>query len=173
MSFSIRAGTCADADAIEHIRRVTWHTTYGEILGPRAIDSATQGFAERWRRDFKPEANQFVFMAESAGKPAGFILGGPSREPWPDYPGEIYLLYVLDEFQRQGVGKQLMLKAHEALAATNLTPYFLFAIGEVKAPQAFYARAGGKDINRNKTFSIEGTPLTDVAFGWTTRPFSA
>ena len=173
MSFSIRAGTRADADAIEHIRRATWHTTYGEILNARAIDNATQGFADGWRRNFKPEANQFVYIAEAKGKPVGFILGGPSREPWPDYPGEIYLLYVLAEFQCQGIGKQLMLKAHEALLAANLAPYFLFAIGEVKAPQAFYARVGGKDINRNKAFSIDGTPLTDVAFGWKEAPFGA
>jgi len=173
MAFSIRAGSRADADAIEHIRRVTWHTTYNSILNARAIDGATQGFADRWRRDFKPDGGQFVFIAESAGKPVGFILGGPSREAWADYPGEIYLLYVLDEFQRQGIGKQLMIKAHEALSAAKLAPYFLFAIGEVKAPQAFYTRAGGKDITRSKGFSIAGTPLTDIAFGWTMRPFGA
>src|SRR5262249_23477995 len=153
--------------------RVTWHSTYSELLAPSAIDSATKGFAERWRRDFNPEAKQFVFMAESASKPVGFILGGPSREPWPDYRGEIYLFYVLEAFQRQGIGKQLMCKAHEALTAADLSPYFLFAIGEAKAPQAFYARAGGKDLKRNKAFAIEGTPLTDVAFGWTRTSFSA
>jgi ribosomal protein S18 acetylase RimI-like enzyme len=47
------------------------------------------------------------FVAENAGGVVGFIMGGYERNLDDIYSGEIYTLYVLKNFQRQGIGGKL------------------------------------------------------------------
>ncbi len=47
----------------------------------------------------------------------GFASGGPERDDIPGYDGELYGLYVLAAYQRQGIGRALMLTVARRLVA--------------------------------------------------------
>ncbi len=42
-----------------------------------------------------------------AGSVVGFAHGGPERRGAEDYRGDLYALYLLAAYQRQGLGRQL------------------------------------------------------------------
>jgi Acetyltransferase (GNAT) family. len=50
-----------------------------------------------------------VYVAENkSGKIVGFAAGGRERMGKYMYQGELFAIYILEEYQRQGIGRQLL-----------------------------------------------------------------
>jgi Acetyltransferase (GNAT) family len=67
-----------------------------------------------------------VFVAEIEGKIIGFAGGGPSREPLAAYDAELYTIYLLEEIQGRGIGKDLLSAVAEALVGKDHTRTLLW-----------------------------------------------
>ena len=53
--------------------------------------------------------NHFIYVAENeAGQIVGFADGGPERARDMTFKGELYAIYILNDYQRQGVGRHLI-----------------------------------------------------------------
>ena len=63
------------------------------------------------------------YVAEENGKIVGFVNGGEERKGDCIYKGEIYALYVLKNYQRQGIGSGLV-----AALVSELNAYGIYSM---------------------------------------------
>jgi ribosomal protein S18 acetylase RimI-like enzyme len=71
-------------------------------------------------------------------------MGGPERSNHPLYTGEIYVLYLLPAYQRQGIGRQLTISVVERLVEQEMDS-LLIRVLQTNAPaHRFYEALGGQ-----------------------------
>jgi ribosomal protein S18 acetylase RimI-like enzyme len=108
----------------------------------------------------------FVLVAEQAGAGiVGFGAGGPEREGDPVYQGELYGLYLLPAYQRQGLGWRLMVAAARELIARGFGAMLVWVLRANAGGRAFYEGLGGT-LLREGTFEKDGLTLPKVAYSW-------
>ena len=163
---AVREARLEDAPAIAHVHRESWRTTYAGILPLAVIAEEAGRKSERaWSRRLAarvPEAAHFV--AEAAGSVVGFASCGPARHRLDGLEAEIYALYVLQAWQRQGVGRALV-----AASAAHFVRHghFGFYLWVLKANRArlFYERLGGEEIGEKRE-RLGLHSFAELAYGW-------
>src|SRR5205085_8952249 len=108
----------------------------------------------------------FLLVAEENGTLVGFCHGGPNRGPEAEYRGELYALYVLENRQRQGLGRRLTLALAEHLEAAELRSMIVWVLKD-NPSRGFYESLGGRPAGA-KPVVIGRQTLEEVAYGWTT-----
>lgn len=111
MSFSIRSAGPADALSVAQVHVSAWRTTYASILPEQVLQSlSVEGREEMWKGVLTSEigAEKCVYVGEVGGRVVGFAMGGEERTADEDYTGELHAIYVLAEYQRLGLGRQLL-----------------------------------------------------------------
>ena len=104
----IRPSRKTDARSISRIYTQTWQDTYLGLvpfgyLYNMSVSRLEQGFMNELK------SNTVIgYVAEDDGGLVGFVSGGYERQGDAVYSGEIYALYVLKNFQRQGIGAELV-----------------------------------------------------------------
>jgi len=73
-----------------------------------------------------------VFVAEVAGKIGGFAGGGPIREPLAADDAELYTIYLLEEVQGRGIGKDLLSAVAEALVGKDHTSMLVWCLNRIQ-----------------------------------------
>jgi len=165
--FHIRLAHTDDADALARVHVDTWRTSYVGIVPDEHLAQLSYAKrAERWRENFATfTPAQFVLVAENElQRVIAFALGGPERENDPIYKGELYGLYVLKEYQRQGLGRRLVETVTARLWRDGFRTMLIWVLAENPA-RDFYAALGGKPV-REKMVTIGGKPLREIGFGW-------
>ena len=111
------------------------------------------------------QATNFVYVAEDEdAQIIGFASGGPEREADPLYDGELYAIYLLQQNQRRGIGRQLTLTIAKHLQQQGFSAMKVWLLAGNPA-RNFYEALGGQDAGR-KEITISGVTLSEVAFGW-------
>src|SRR6476661_5364590 len=161
---TLREAVCDDAAGIARVAVDTWRSAYRDLLPPAAL--AAISYAEREQRWSErlcgpPDGRVAYVAADGAGQVVGFTLGGPERSGDPRYRAEIYALYILDAYQRRGLGRRLI-----AAVAPRLTPAYgpalLIGVLAANAPaRAFYEALGGRYL-RERPIEIGGVTLPEV-----------
>lgn len=171
--FSIRPATESDIPALAHIHVEGWKASYGGIINQAFLDGLKESDrAADWGRWFG-EGNMEVLIAHDAGgSPAGFASFGKLRTPIPGgspirplYTAEIYAIYLLDEFKRQGLGRQLMGAAAARLKEMKHRSLCLWVLEKNLPAIEFYKALGGQRCGK-KDIEVGGTKVKDVAYGW-------
>ena len=123
----IEKATILDAETIADINIKVWKTTYQNIISNDALtrrESQKQLIIERIHALIK--TNTYL-IAKIDGMIVGFICYGSLRDCsnlQKNRTGEIYAIYVLDTFQRKGIGKNLMIHAIKDLISKNYKNLF-------------------------------------------------
>src|SRR5438046_2980193 len=105
----IRRAHPIDAAAIAHVYVESWRTSYAGILPPAYLAQLSRERQEQsWRRAIVVAGNATVVAENRSRQVIGFGNGGPERNGNPRYFAELYTLYLLEDYQRQGIGQQLM-----------------------------------------------------------------
>lgn len=110
MGIKIRKAIENDIKGITKVHVDSWKTTYKGILSDEMIEATTYESREKqWKNIFKQAVgNQYRYVAETLdGEIIGFIDGGLERTGKYDCDGELYAIYLLEEYQGYKVGKQL------------------------------------------------------------------
>ena len=106
------------------------------------------------------------FVAETeGGNIVGFASAGPEREDDRVYWGELYAIYILEEYQRLGLGHRIFLRVTRRLLADGYNSMLLWVLEDNHPAIRFYESLGGKRVGR-KTISIGGVDLVEVSYGW-------
>jgi ribosomal protein S18 acetylase RimI-like enzyme len=164
---TIRPARVEDAPSIARVHIDSWRTTYNGIVPDEVLAGLSYEKRERdWRmRLSDPERKNFDFVAEDGqGQIVGFVTGGPLRGDNSTYQSELYAIYLLKEFQGQGLGRRLMLKLVERLAQEAMTSMLLWVLAENPA-RRFYEAMGGQPV-KTQPIEIGGVMLEEVAYGW-------
>ncbi|SRR6266511_2997922 len=163
----IRAAQPTDAAAIAKVHVDSWRTTYKGIVPDDFL--AALSYEQRthmWRPLLSQSLpTSFVYVAEDpSGQVIGFASGGPERSGDPDYAGELYAIYLLEGYQRHGLGRHLTRTLVQCLIRAGMPSLLLWVL--VANPcRGFYEALGGQRLY-DKQVLISGAPLVEVAYGW-------
>jgi GNAT superfamily N-acetyltransferase len=140
-----------------------WRETYRGIVPDEILNQLSyERRAQNWKRSIA-ERHQCLFVAEDAGRIAGFVNAGPGREAPGGFDSEIYAIYLLRAHQGRGTGAALFLAAVQWLAEEGFQNMFLWVLAE-NPTRRFYERMGGVELG-SKTTEL-GEPLQEVCYGW-------
>lgn len=164
----IRKATSEDAEgiAIEHVK--SWQTTYKDIL-PQDILTGLS-YRQRQKQWAKNIENSNVYVAEDMdGDIIGFSTGGRERTgKYPGFSGELYAIYILEEYQRQGIGKKLLKQVLEELERANHHSVLVWVLEHNPAAD-FYESSGAIFLDKTD-IQIAGNTYQELAYGWDRLP---
>ncbi|MBV7504552.1 GNAT family N-acetyltransferase [Bacillus sp. sid0103] len=153
-----------DVAGIASVHVDSWRTTYANIVPNEYINDLTyEKRAGLWEQIIP---NGQVFVAEDDnGHIVGFANGGPERTgEYPKYAGEMYAIYILQDFQKQGLGEQLIKAVVADLLNQNIHSMLVWVFQD-NTSRYFYEKMGGKVVDR-ETVDFVGTNLIELAYGW-------
>jgi GNAT superfamily N-acetyltransferase len=163
----LRPAAPADARAIARIHVETWRTTYPGLLPDRTlIDMNVDSKASAWRHALEqPDAKGAILLAEMPEDGIiGFASAGHNRHANLPFAGEVQTLYVLPDWQNQGIGRQLLEGCFGALRGHGLASAVVWVLAE-NPSRFFYERMGGRRAGeRDET--LWGALLHEIAYGW-------
>ena len=169
MQIRVREACPIDADAIARVHIDTWRSAYRDIVPDAVLESLSyEKDANQWKRVLGgTEHRDFFYVVEDASQSVvGFASGGPALGGNdPQYSGELFTIYILYAFQRQGLGHLLFSQVVKHLISLNLTSMLIWVLADNPA-RCFYEALGGNLVDTG-TYEIEGVVLNQVAYGWT------
>lgn len=163
----IRIATVHDAAAIAKVHVESWRTTYTGIVPDDFLAHLSYEQREQFWCQVLTESGSrtIVYVAEDAqGTVIGFASGGPEHSGDPVYTGELYAIYLLEQHQGQGNGRQLVMSLIHHLWQEGRRGLLLWVLAANPA-RKFYERLGGQPVYE-KTVTIGGVALMEVAYGW-------
>lgn len=171
--FVIRPAGADDVTALAHIHTEGWKAAYGGIIDPEFLNNLKEeDRAADWARWLAEGQSHVAITTTADGTPCGFVSYGRLRTPIPGmspirplYSGEIYALYILPSFWRQGLGSRLMKEAAEGLRALKHSSMCLWVLEKNDRAVSFYKKCGGERCGK-KDVQIGKSTVREVAFGW-------
>jgi ribosomal protein S18 acetylase RimI-like enzyme len=161
----IRAATVSDAPAIARVHVSSWLSTYRGLLPYDFLESLSEtNYTERWNRVIA-EGTSKVVVAEDGNDVVGFASGGRERAGEQGFEGELYAIYVLDNAQRRGFGRELVRSMVDGLRELGLTNMIIWVLRDNRPARDFYERLGGIYI-RAQPITIGSATLEEVSYGW-------
>ena len=167
MNIQIRPAQVEDAPGIARVHVDSWRTTYRGLVPDAVLANLSYQKRENmWRNGLSDsERKNYDFVAvDERGQIVGFVTGGPLRDGDLSYESELHAIYLLQEAQGQGIGRQLMLTFVERLLQSGVTSMLLWVLADNPA-RKFYEAMGGQAI-QSQPFEIGGVELQEVAYGW-------
>ena len=164
---AVREATEDDARGIARVGVDTWRSAYKGIMSDEHLAGLSYSRnEEKWRRRLQePANNRVIFVAEDEqARIVGYAGAGPEHEGQPGYDAELYGIYVLEQYQNQGIGRRLVGAVAQALADAGYSSLITWTLAE-GAARVFYQIIGAQQV-ATQTSEIGGTKLELVAFGW-------
>lgn len=160
-----RNATPDDSKSIAHVQVSTWRSTYKEIVPGSFLENLSIKEREnRWTKMVE-DPGYLIYVAEDKKDGiVGFISGGKEREDHPFYTGEVYAIYILAAYQRQGIGKALLLPLLQKLRAHGHSSLLIWALRD-NPSRPFYEAIGGIPV-AEQTLTLAGEDLIEIAYGW-------
>ena len=161
----IRKAKVSDAAGIAKVSVDTWRTTYRGVVSDRVLAGlAYEKSEKKWDQIIASEKD-IVFVAENHhGDIIGYANGGKERRNHAVYEGELYALYLLQDYQKRGIGKQLLSSIASELAEWDIRTMFVWVL-EQNPSRYFYEALGGKEVDET-SIVIGGTSLKEIGYGW-------
>ena len=139
-SLTIRPATLADAADLGIIHYQSWLQTYTGLIDQNFLNQLS---AQRSQQRFEVEGCKQFLIALVDGSPAGFCRYCKSRDPDANsLTGEIQAIYLLKEYQQQGIGRALMLYAFDELKKLGMNKVTLWALESNTTAHCFYIKMG-------------------------------
>ncbi|MEH2173004.1 GNAT family N-acetyltransferase [Nostoc sp.] len=165
---AIRKANLADAPAIARVHVDAWRTTYKNLMPAKFL--ADLSYEEREAKWVKILSNiaqdNFTYIVEDEiGQIVGFASGGQERTGDRFYQGELYAIYILEKYQRQGLGYRLISTIATKLIESGISSMLVWVLADNPASR-FYQSLGGQQVNQ-KQIEIATVQLIEVAYGWT------
>jgi len=172
MEAFIRPAGPVDAEAIAEVQRISWRATYEDMLSAASLARVETAWDSRhWRFSLERADDRSVALVVDGPEHGviGFCVGGARRSGRDPrllaYKGEIYLLYLLPEFQGLGHGGRLMTAMARVLVARGLDSALVWALSANRGAIAFYQRLSGSILTEcRKPFF--GESVSEIALGW-------
>ena len=142
--WTIRPVREADVAAVARLHVAVWQAAYRGLLPDVFLDAQSVERRERMWQGAVGRDDPPVLVAEMAGRVAGFIWCGPSRDR--DAPaattGEVYAIYVAPDLWGSGVSAALMAAGLAGLAALGYAEATLWVLRANARAIRFYTRQG-------------------------------
>lgn len=169
MTIVVRSAEPDDAASIARVQVATWRSAYKGIFPDELLDGLNDiRLAMGWSESI--ERKGFVtFVAErddvEKERVVGFIHAGPS-----DVRGlaEVYTLYVNQDHQRRGIGRDLLAALTGALRGSYRSLVIRVLVDNAPG-RAFYARLGGIP-GEIRGLRVGKETVDEIAYDWPDLP---
>ena len=161
---NIRKAVLSDAKGIAKVHVDSWKTTYKNIVSDQYLKNLTYESRDRlWENNIP---NGGVYVAENKeGEIVGFSSGGLERSGnYHGFEGELYAIYILKEYQGNGIGKALVKPIIEEITELGLNSMLVLVLKD-NISRLFYESLGGKKIDSVEV-EISEKKLTEIVYGW-------
>lgn len=131
-----------------------------EYLAAMNVEEETPKRVEALR---KPTPRSSTLVVEVNSRVVGFSMTGPLRKSFGDYDGEVYAIYVFQDFQNHGIGSNLF---QASLSDLHKNGFSSCLVWTLKANNSvnFYKKMGG--VFETEDQMVIGKSLPIVVFGW-------
>jgi ribosomal protein S18 acetylase RimI-like enzyme len=161
----VRTANVTDAPAIAGVHVSSWLSTYRGLLPDDFLESLSKtNYTERWKRVIT-EGTSKVVVAEDGAGVVGFASGGRERAGEQGFDGELYAIYVLDNAQGRGFGRELVRAMVDGLRELGLGNMIIWVLRDNRPARDFYERLGGVYV-RSQPITIGSATLEEVSYGW-------
>ena len=144
----IRPAKLKDIEKMASVHVSAWKTAYRNIFPQDFLDNLSTDLWTKRFNDMIVNKRSFAFIAELDEKIVGDIIFGKSRDINFDTFGEIYAINILPDYQKQNIGKTLILKALSELQYKHYyKSVFLKVVDKNENARKFYEYIGFKDTN--------------------------
>ncbi|MEK5393805.1 GNAT family N-acetyltransferase [Margalitia sp. FSL K6-0131] len=161
----IRIGTIEDIKGLARVHYESWKTTYSGIFSEETLTNRTyEKVLSNWRPRLENRNEKYqCYLAETEeGEIVAFAECGVERTNNFQIEGELYTLYILESFQKKGIGTLLFKKVIEHLSNHNIHSVMAWVIKDNES-RKFYERHGGEVIGEQL---IGDTGILEVAYAW-------
>lgn len=167
---TLRPAGLDDAGSIARVHVTTWRAAYAGVVPDAYLIGMTEvGQMRFWRRLLgRPRAEETVLLAEVAGAGGPEVVGfgscGRSRPYGLPYGGEVFTLYVMDDWQSRGIGRALIHALFADLVARGLGDAVIWVLSANPA-RFFYEAVGGSAVAERQE-SFAGALLDETGYAW-------
>ena len=171
MDIQIREATPTDAPGIARVHVDAWRSSYAGVVPEEILSGLSYSERETLWDDIltSPDTDRRCFVAETRdaqdAKIVGFASAGQESDDHEGYEGEIYAIYLLEDFQRIGLGRRLFQSAAKRLLDDGIKSMLLWVFEENHRARRFYESLGGELVAR-KDVTIGGAEVVEIAYGW-------
>lgn len=167
MEYSIRVATVSDARTIALVHINTQNQAFKAVfpdIGQRPVNWDHAEADKRQKLEGDALGKSCTFVAETSEKEIiGFATGGPKRDGPPEYDGELYNVFVLPEYQLQGIGSALFLRVVEFFRAQNDQALLLWVLKDTAAVSYYEGLGGQRIAERHESSPVA---ITLLCCGW-------
>ena len=144
MDYIIRKREQKDCKEIAHIVTLEWNRTYKGLVPDASLKELYQNEEERAIRSYNKfdEQDNDQLVLEVEGNVVGFVKYGCSDDAEYDNCGEIFALYILDEYHGNGFGRKLVERAKEELKKIGYDKMIIACL-KGNPSNDFYEHIGG------------------------------
>ncbi len=161
---SIRKAVAEDALGITIVNVYTWKTTYSGLIPDFIIDSRIADLKRRAKKcEHDIEKNNHTVVAEIEKTIVGFCSYGESRKADYKNAGEIYALYVLNDYQGMRMGKALFLAGVKELVSEGYSSIIINCIQNNPSIE-FYKHMGGKIVGQRQDMILGCCISEDIMY---------
>ena len=164
----IRPGTADDIEEISRVYAQSWRETYEGVAPAPFVRGMTAGAAAQIFRDsLQPNEYKYFFQVAEAPQRrlVGFADGGRERSHPESGLGELYAIYILKEFQKQGTGRKLFEAAVESLLKSGMKSMAVWVL-EASPYRKFYEALHGQLQPSLKEINVAGHSFRLVSYRW-------
>jgi GNAT superfamily N-acetyltransferase len=141
----------------------TWRTAFAGIVPQDYLDSMSySSFEERLTANF---GSRFTVVAQNDdGQVVGFASGGAIRDEEPPFKGELYSIFVRDEYQGMRLGRKMVSHVADHLIKTGINDMIVWVLQD-NPSRRFYELLNG-EFHRERDIEIGGKALKEVSYVW-------
>ena len=156
----------ADAGQLATVYVETWRAAYAGLVPDRVLVAMRQSVHETRFSGWigQQSDRQFILVARAADIGViGLCSAGRARSG-PKTDGEIYLLYVDQDWQNRGIGRSLLRAALRGLRTGGYCRAMLWVLAG--NPSRFFYEAAGGVRTAERTERLWGTDLPEIGYAW-------
>ncbi len=162
---TFREASIADRLAVARVHVRSWRESFTGIVPQAFLDRmSVEKRAKAFEKGFASDFYQMFVAETQENGVVGFADFGKTRDSDNAYEAELYAIYLLRDFQRQGSGAKLFDLGVKYLIKSGMNSMSLLAL-EASPYKSFYEKMGGRVVGR-KTVEMEGAEYTALVYGW-------
>lgn len=150
-TITYRKAVLEDCLDLAILKGQVWNTTYKGIYSEEKLSGYDIAKNESIFQNIVNNPDIELFVALDNQKIVGLMTCGKPYRPFMDFQQEISLLYILKEYQRQGIGKTFFELAKKQVKENGYTEFFLAVNSKNFGAQKFYESMGGTVVFEDET----------------------